>query len=118
MDRRLRGDVSLNAHVHDDRERGDRIDRMIDPSATSESKLAEDDELAHRRRSLKAALQSLNSRERHIFTARYLTEASPKLETLAAEYGISRERVRQIEKRSFQKVKSAMQEIECPTKTP
>ncbi|MCW3717651.1 RNA polymerase factor sigma-32, partial [Burkholderia cenocepacia] len=55
-----------------------------------------------------AAIQKLSPRERHIFTARYLSEDPPKLEALASEYGISRERVRQIEQRSFEKVQSAM----------
>jgi len=56
---------------------------------------------------LNAAIESLSPRERHIFTARYLMENPPKLEALAAEYGISRERIRQIEFRAFQKVQAA-----------
>jgi RNA polymerase sigma-32 factor len=108
MDRRLRGDVSLNAPVHDDQPAGDVLEWLADPSAPHDARLAEDQELDQRRQALKAALQTLKPRERHIFTARNLTEAPPKLEELAAEYGISRERVRQIELRSFQKVQAAM----------
>jgi RNA polymerase sigma-32 factor len=70
--------------------------------------LAEKEELGQRRAALKAAIETLSPRERHIFTARHLAEAPPKLETLAVEYGISRERIRQIELRAFEKVRSAM----------
>ena len=71
-------------------------------------RLADDEELAQRCEALRAAIQTLTPRERHIFTARHLSEAPPKLETLACQYGISGERIRQIELRAFQKVKSAM----------
>jgi RNA polymerase sigma-32 factor len=108
MDRRLRGDVSLNSRTNDDREGADALERLVDPSPAHDVKLAEDTELGKRRQALKAAIQTLTPRERHIFTARHLTEAPPKLEILAAEYGISGERVRQIELRAFQKVKLAM----------
>ena len=108
MDRRLRGDVSLNVPMHDDQQSGDALERLPDPSPTHDVRIAEDDELGRRRQALKAAIQALSPRERHIFTARHLTEAPPKLETLAAQYGISRERIRQIELRSFQKVQSAL----------
>lgn len=111
MDRRLRGDVSLNSPIHDKREAGDAVERLVDPSPAHDIKIAEDQELAKRRQALKAAIQTLSPREKHIFTARHLTESPPKLETLAAEYGISRERVRQIEVRSFEKIKSVMQSM-------
>ena len=74
--------------------------------------MAESEELARRRQALQAALQTLSPRERHIFTARYLTETPPNLHTLATEYGISGERIRQIEVRAFQKVRAAMLERE------
>ena len=112
MDRRLRGDVSLKSRAHDDGEAADALDRLVEPSPGHDTKMAEDQELARRRHALKAAIQTLSAREKHIFMARYLTESSPKLETLAAEYGISRERVRQIEQRSFEKVRSAIQAAE------
>ena len=116
MDRRLRGDVSLNSPVHDQREAADALDRLVDPSPVHDIRIAEDEELAKRRQALKAAIETLTPREKHIFTARHLTEAPPKLETLAEEYGISRERVRQIELRSFRKVQAAIQAVEAINK--
>lgn len=112
MDRRLRGDVSLNARNNDAPEAGDALDRLVDPSPCHDIELAENEELARRREALQAALQTLSPRERHIFTARYLTETPPNLHTLATEYGISGERIRQIEVRAFQKVRAAMLERE------
>jgi RNA polymerase sigma-32 factor len=76
----------------------------------SYTQLADDEELVQRREALQAGLQTLSARERHIFTARLLTENPPNLHTLATEYGISGERVRQIEVRAFQKVRAAMLE--------
>ena len=112
MDRRLRGDVSLNSRSIDASEAGDALDRLVDPSPGHDIELAENEELARRREALQAALQTLSSRERHIFTARYLTETPPNLHTLATEYGISGERIRQIEVRAFQKVRAALLERE------
>jgi RNA polymerase sigma-32 factor len=110
MDRRLRGDVTLNSRINDAPDAGEVLDQLVDPSPCHDIKLAEDDELAQRRTALKAAIPTLSARERHIFTERYLSEDPPKLEKLAMKYGISRERIRQIEIRAFQKVKSAMSE--------
>ena len=114
MDRRLRGDVSLNSPIQADRETGDALERLVDPSPAPDIEIAENQEMAKRQQALKAAIETLSPRERRIFTARHLTEDPPKLETLAAEYGISGERVRQIELRAFQKVQSAMQARESP----
>jgi RNA polymerase sigma-32 factor len=108
VDRRLRGDLSLNMPTLANGEAGDALDRLVDPSPTHEIALAEEQELASRRQALSAAIEKLSPRERHIFTARFLTEDPPNLEHLAEEYGISRERVRQIERRSFEKVQSSM----------
>jgi RNA polymerase sigma-32 factor len=108
MDRRLRGDVSLNLRTRDDHDTGDALDRLVDPSPTHDIRWEEDHEMAERRQALAAAIEKLSPRERHIFTARYLTEDPPNLETLASEYGISRERVRQIEQRSYEKVQATM----------
>jgi RNA polymerase sigma-32 factor len=108
MDRRLRGDFSLNSRINDGPEAGDALERLVDPSPCHDIRLADDEELAQRCEALRAAIQTLTPRERHIFTARHLSEAPPKLETLACQYGISGERIRQIELRAFQKVKSAM----------
>jgi RNA polymerase sigma-32 factor len=110
MDRRLRGDMSLNAPVHDGHETGDALGRLVDPSPGHDETLAEEWEMAERRAALEAAIEALNARERHIFTVRHLSESPPKLETLAAEYGISRERIRQIEVRAFEKVKAAVRD--------
>ena len=107
MDRRLRGDVSLNSRSNDATEAGDALDRLVDPSPSHDIELAEGEERARRREALQAALQTLSPRERHIFTARFLTEAPPNLHALATEYGISGERIRQIEVRAFQKVRAA-----------
>ncbi|WLA43016.1 RNA polymerase sigma factor RpoH [Bradyrhizobium elkanii] len=108
MDRRLRGDLSLNLRHKDAGDVGDALERLVDPAPTHDVTLAEDQELAQRRQALTAAIEKLSPRERHIFTARYLSEDPPKLEALALEYEISRECVRQIEQRSFEKVQSAM----------
>jgi RNA polymerase sigma-32 factor len=108
MNRRLHGDVSLNAPIHDEDETGQTLDWLVDPAPTSEISLAEEQETKHRRQALANALANLNPRERHIFTARWLNEESATLEELATEHGVSRERVRQIEQRAFQKVKAAM----------
>ncbi len=106
MDRRLRGDVSLNAQSHDGGA-DSALERLVDPSPTHDAAFADRQETDQRRAILAAAVDKLSPRERHIFTARYLLDDPPKLETLAAEYGISRERVRQIEVRSFEKVQAA-----------
>ena len=111
MNRRLHGDVSLNAPIHDEDETGQTLDWLVDPTPTREITLAEEQETAHRRRALIDAIAKLNPRERRIFTARWLTDEPATLEELAAEYGVSRERVRPIEQRAFQKVKAAMQTL-------
>jgi RNA polymerase sigma-32 factor len=108
MDRRLRGDVSLNSRINDAPERVEALDQLVDPSPCHDIDLAENEELARRREALQLALQTLSPRERHILTARHLTETPPNLDTLAKEYGISGERIRQIEARAFQKVRTAM----------
>jgi RNA polymerase sigma-32 factor len=111
MDRRLRGDVSLNAPIHDEDDAGQALDWLVDPTPTQEMTLAEKQETASRHRALSDAIAKLNPRERRIFTARWLTDEPATLEELATDYGVSRERVRQIEERAFQKVKAAMQTL-------
>jgi len=108
MDSRLRGDISLNSRINDASDGDEAIERIADPSPCHDTQLADDEELTQRREALQAALQTLSPRERHIFTARLLTEDPPNLHTLAAEYGISGKRIRQIEVRAFQKVRAAM----------
>ncbi len=109
MNRRLHGDVSLSAPVHEEDEAGQAQDWLVDPSPTQEIALAEEQETTHRREALHNALAALNPRERQIFTARQLTDEPATLEALAAQHGVSRERIRQIEMRAFQKIKAAMQ---------
>ena len=109
MNRRLQGDVSLNVPSHDEDEAGQALDRLVEPGPTQETTFAEEQETACRHQALNSAIAMLNRRERRIFTARWLTDEPPTLEDLAAEHGVSRERVRQIEQRAFQKVQAAMQ---------
>jgi RNA polymerase sigma-32 factor len=109
MNRRLQGDVSLNVPSHDEDEAGQALDRLVEPGPTQETTFAEEQETACRHQALNSAIAMLNRRERRIFTARWLTDQPPTLEDLAAEHGVSRERVRQIEQRAFQKVQAAMQ---------
>jgi RNA polymerase sigma factor (sigma-70 family) len=104
MNQRLQGDVSLNAPVHHDEDKaGDALDWLVDPAPTQEMTFAEQQETAYRHQALKSAIATLNPRERRIFTARRLTDGPPTLEELAAEHGVSRERVRQIEQRAFKR---------------
>jgi RNA polymerase sigma-32 factor len=109
MNRRLHGDVSLSVPVHDEDNAGQALDWLVDPAPTQEITLAEEQETAHRHRALNNAIPNLNPRERRIFTARWLTDEPATLEELAAEHGVSSERVRQIEQRAFQKVKATME---------
>lgn len=107
MNRRLGGDLSLNATVHADGA-GEIQDWLVDPAAGPEAAYAEHEEASQRRQALAAAMESLNSRERSIFEARNLSEPQVRLEDLAARYGVSRERVRQIEARAFEKVRASV----------
>jgi RNA polymerase sigma-32 factor len=104
MNRRLGGDVSLNTLVHAD-EAGEVQDWLVDPASSPEAVYAEQEEAKLRRQVLASALEVLNPRERCIFEARFLSEPSVRLEELATRYGVSRERVRQIETRAFEKVR-------------
>src|SRR4051794_31701118 len=108
MNRRLGGDVSLNAPIHDEGEGGEWQDWLVDDSASQESILAESEEMENRRKALGGAIRVLNDRERHIFEARRLRDEPATLEDLAEQFGVSRERVRQIEVRAFEKVANAV----------
>src|SRR5262245_40240835 len=108
MNRRLGGDTSLNAPIRDDGDSGEWQDWLVDESANQETRLAEDEELDNRRQALSQALSVLNDRERRIFEARRLADNPITLEELADEFGVSRERVRQIEVRAFEKVQRAV----------
>jgi RNA polymerase sigma-32 factor len=112
MNRRLEGpDHSLNAAIRSESE-SEWQDWLVDETASQETMLVEEDELSHRRELLGQAMKVLNDRERHILTERRLKDEPTTLEDLSLEYGISRERVRQIEVRAFEKLQKAMQALE------
>jgi RNA polymerase sigma-32 factor len=110
MNRRLSGDSSLNAPVRNDAESGEWMDWLVDDTAVDqETALAESEEKEQRHDMLQDALQTLNERERRVFEARRLSEDPLTLEQLSTEFGVSRERIRQIEVRAFEKVQKAVQ---------
>src|SRR3954471_7691728 len=108
MNRRLGGDASLNAPIRDDGDAGEWQDWLVDNSPNQERVLAESEESDNRHKALIEALGVLNERERRIFEARRLADDPITLEELASEFGVSRERVRQIEVRAFEKVQRAV----------
>src|SRR6187397_2865011 len=108
MNRRLGGDTSLNAPIRDDGESGEWQDWLVDDAPSQERILAESEESDNRHKALISALDVLNERERRIFEARRLADDPITLEELASEFGVSRERVRQIEVRAFEKVQRAV----------
>jgi len=101
--------VSLNAPIREDGDSGEWQDWLVDDASDQEERLAESEESDNRRKALGEALSVLNERERRIFEARRLADDPITLEDLAAEFGVSRERVRQIEARAFQKVQNTVQ---------
>ncbi len=108
MNRRMaKPDNSLNAPVRADAD-GEWQDCLVDETPDQETVLAEREELGQRRVLLQNAMGGLNDRERHILTERRLQESPSTLEELSQEYGISRERVRQIEVRAFEKLQRAI----------
>ena len=109
MNRRLGGDVSLNAQLRDDGDSDEWQDWLVEEGSDQEAQLADSEQSENRRKALGEALSVLNKRERRIFEARRLAEDPMTLHDLAAEFGISRERVRQIEARAFQKIQRAVQ---------
>ncbi|MDH4983952.1 RNA polymerase sigma factor RpoH [Hyphomicrobium sp. D-2] len=109
MNRRLGGDSSLNAPVRADSEAGEWQDWLADDAPTQEDVLGEEQELDQRKNYLTSALSTLNDRERRIFEARRLSDQPATLEDLSSEFGVSRERIRQIEVRAFEKVQKAVQ---------
>ena len=118
MNRRLAGDASLNAPIRDDGESGEWQDWLADESTGQDEILAASEEFENRRKALGDALSVLNARERRIFEARRLAEEPITLETLAEEFGVSRERVRQIEVRAFEKVQKAVKNRMAAMETP
>ena len=122
MNRRLGGDASLNAPIRDDGDSGEWQDWLVDNSPSQQDVLEESEQFDNRRKALTQALDVLNERERRIFEARRLADDPITLEDLASEFGVSRERVRQIEVRAFEKVqkavKSGIAKIETPEAQP
>jgi RNA polymerase sigma-32 factor len=108
INRRLGGDASLNAAIREDGDFGEWQDWLVDESPDQETTLAASEEFDNRRKMLSDALTVLNARERRIFAARRLAEEQITLAGLADEFGVSRERVRQIEVRAFEKVQTAV----------
>ena len=108
MNRRLAApDHSLNAPLRIDGD-GEWQDWLVDEGQDQETRLADSEELTQRRELLRAAMKTLNARERHILEQRRLQENPTTLEDLSQEYGISRERVRQIEVRAFEKLQKGI----------
>jgi RNA polymerase sigma-32 factor len=111
MNRRLIGDKSMNAPLHGDGETGEWQDHLVDESPSPETVVIEQDEKECQHKALVAAIDVLDERERRIFEARHLTDDPPTLEDLAAKFNVSRERIRQIEARAFEKVRKAAKNL-------
>jgi RNA polymerase sigma-32 factor len=110
MNRRLASpDHSLNAPVRAESE-GEWQDWLVDEQESQETELAERQDMSNRRALLSEALKTLNDRERHILIERRLKDEPTTLEELSQQYGISRERVRQIEVRAFEKLQKSMKQ--------
>ncbi len=107
MNRRLGGDTSLNAHMRDDSE-GEWQDWLVDESDNQEEMLVQSEEHSMRSGLLQDAMGKLTDRERRVFEARRLQDEPATLEDLSQEFGVSRERIRQIEVRAFDKVQKAV----------
>jgi len=108
MNRRLASsDHSLNAPLRMDGE-GEWIDWLVDEQSNQEKELAQKEELVNRRGLLENGMSVLNERERHILEERRLKDKPTTLEDLSQEYGVSRERIRQIEVRAFEKLQKSM----------
>ena len=122
MNRRLGGDASLNAPIREGGDSAEWQDWLVDESPDQETMLAARDEFDNRRKVLSDALGVLNGRDRRIFEMRRLAEDPITLAELADEFGVSKERVRQIEVRAFEKVQKAVKNrvaaIEMPVHQP
>ncbi len=109
MNQRLSGDASLNAPMRADEGASEWQDWLADDTPSAETTLGETEEFSERMGLLNNAMQDLNDREKAIFQARRLRDDPATLEELAQEYNVSRERIRQIEVRAFEKVQEAVQ---------
>jgi len=118
MNRRLGGDVSLDAPIREDGNPGEWQNWLVDEHADQETTLAASEEFDSRRKALALAVSALNDRERRIFEARRLAEEPITLTELADEFGVSRERVRQIGVRAFEKVQKSVKNGVAVMETP
>ena len=118
MNRRLGGDSSLNAPIREEGNSSEWEDRLVDEQADQETTLAASEEFENRHKALASALSALNDRERRIFEARRLAEEPITLNKLADEFGVSRERVRQISVCAFEKVQKAVKHRVAVMETP
>jgi RNA polymerase sigma-32 factor len=117
MNRRLSGDTSLNAPVRAESE-GEWQDWLVDETDNQETALVESEELSMRAKLLGKALDKLNERERRVFEARRLRDEPLTLEELSQEFNVSRERIRQIEVRAFEKIQKAVRNAAQQTMGP
>ena len=118
MNRRLGGDVSLDAPIREDGNSSEWQDWLVDEHLDQETTLAASKEFGGRRKALASALSVLNDRERRIFEARRLAEEPITLQELADEFGVSRERVRQIGVCAFEKVQKSVRNRVALMETP
>jgi RNA polymerase sigma-32 factor len=118
MNRRLGGDVSLDAPIREDGNSSEWQDWLVDEHLDQETTLAASEEFGGRRKALASALSVLNDRERRIFEARRLAEEPITLQELADEFGVSRERVRQIGVCAFEKVQKSVKNRVALMETP
>jgi RNA polymerase sigma-32 factor len=110
MNSRLSGDASLNSPMRADEGSSEWQDWLVDDTPDQETSLGENEEFSERMGMLNTAMDVLNERERAIFQARRLQDNPATLEELAQQYDVSRERIRQIEVRAFEKVQDAVQQ--------
>ncbi|VAW18601.1 RNA polymerase sigma factor RpoH [hydrothermal vent metagenome] len=108
MNQRLNGDASLNAPVRSDEGTSQWQDWLVDETPDQETTLGDSEEFSERMGMVNSAMDVLNDREKAIFVARRLKEEPKTLEQLAQQYGVSRERIRQIEVRAFEKVQQGV----------
>ena len=109
MNRRLHGkEKSLNAPITEDNDSSEWQDWIVDNGLDQEVKTSQKQEFNNRKKLMEDSMSILNQREKEILTARRLTDESPTLEELSKKYKISRERIRQIETKAFEKLQKAM----------
>ena len=121
MNRRLGGDASLNDPIREESDSTEWQDWLVSESPDQETTLAASEEFDDRRKALSVVLGALKPRARRIFEGRRLAEDPMTLAELADEFGVSRERVRQIEVRAFEKVQKIINRvatIETPAQKP